>query len=111
MFKLPVCPHCKTVYHYRDTKNAVKQKEIECYHCQKKIKAGIFPDILVSGVILLLLCILTNLLMLSRMNTLNLYLLFIVTLLYIMLFILTVPFFVRFRKDGKDEKNGGKRIG
>ncbi len=36
MFKLPICPHCHTVYDYKEV--AKNQKEFQCYHCKKKIK-------------------------------------------------------------------------
>lgn len=35
MPKFQVCPYCKTVYRYKDIL-ALKGKEQECYHCQKK---------------------------------------------------------------------------
>lgn len=36
MLKLPVCPHCRTVYYYSDVMKSTKNKRMECYHCKKK---------------------------------------------------------------------------
>lgn len=36
MLKLPVCPHCQTVYYYGEVMKSTKQKTMECYHCKKK---------------------------------------------------------------------------
>lgn len=104
MFRLPKCPYCGTVYHYRDVKRAAKRSENTCYHCHKKFKAGRMPGALIAGAILLILCIGTNLLILSRMKTLNMIILFAVTVAYIVLFLAVNPFFVKFRKNDNEEK-------
>ena len=98
MFKLPVCPHCGTVYRFRDTVKAVAQKENVCYHCQKKFKAKFFPDILVAAAIAIAASIGMNLLILSRITSFNLFPLFAVTIGLLLLVILVIPFFTRFKK-------------
>ena len=35
MFRLPTCPHCRTVYHYGEVRRAVFRKQEDCYHCKK----------------------------------------------------------------------------
>ena len=104
MFRLPLCPHCGTVYHYKDTKKAARDKHHTCYHCHKEFRATLFPGVIVIGGIMLILCIGTNLLLLSRMNALNLILLFGATIIYILLCYVLIPFFVRFVKDDRDER-------
>lgn len=118
MFKLPVCPHCGTIYRYKDVRGVMKEdirntyKTLDhdkahkhtCYHCQKQFEAKTFP----SGIILVLIIFLMNvgtlLFMLSIMTTLNFVWLFVVTLLYFALFFLLLPFFVTFRKTEKKKK-------
>lgn len=108
MFKLPVCPHCKTVYRYKDTVNAIKEKDNVCYHCHKKFKAKIFPYILVEAILLIALSIGANLLILSRLSTFNLFPLFAVTTGFLLIIIVMIPFFTRFLKT-EDEKNTGNK--
>ena len=35
MLKLPVCPHCHTIYRYGDVKKTLYEKNHKCYHCNK----------------------------------------------------------------------------
>ncbi len=104
MFKLPVCPHCGTVYRYQDTANAVKKKHNECYHCHQRFKAKIFPYVLVEAVILIALSIGANLLILSRMTAFNLFPLFAVTIGFLLLIIVFIPFFTHFIKTEETKK-------
>lgn len=104
MFRYPVCPHCGTVYRYRDTKKAIHQKDNTCYHCQKKFRARIFPSILVGAILPLVLCIALNIFMLTRMKTLQLLPLFAVTLAAILIIYLIIPFFTTFKKTEEKEK-------
>lgn len=104
MFKLPVCPHCKTVYRYKDTVNAIKQRDNECYHCHKKFKAKIFPYVLVEALILIALSIGANLFILSRLSTFNLFPLFAVTIGFLLIIIVLLPFFTHFKKTEEDKR-------
>ena len=105
MFRLPVCPHCGTVYRYKDTKNAIRKKDNTCYHCQKEFRARIFPGIIVGAALPLVICIAINIFMLSRMKEAQLLPLFAVTLVFLLIVYLIIPFFTSFRKTEKDEKN------
>lgn len=107
MFRLPVCPHCGTIYRYQDTKNAWKQKENTCYHCHKKFRVKLMPYVAVEAAILIGLCIGFNILMLNHMSKLNLVALFAATLVFLLLSYLLIPFFIRFRKT-EDEKSVGR---
>ena len=104
MFRLPVCPHCGTVYRYRDTKKAIRNKENTCYHCQKKFRAKIFPYLIVGALIPLALCIGFNIILLSRMTNLELLPLFAVTLLCILIVYLIIPFFTKFKKSENEKE-------
>lgn len=98
MFRLPVCPHCGTVYRYKEVGSAIRKKEITCYHCEKKFRARLFPTILVGALIPLLLCVGLNIFLLTRMENIQLVPLFGVTLLCILIIILITPFFTSFKK-------------
>ena len=110
MFRLPVCPHCGTVYHYRDTYKIAGKKTAECYHCKKSFKASVFPSVLVLILIWLLLNVSTNVILLSRMHTLNLILLLGITLGYMALAAVFLPFFVRFKKQKEEQKANEKPV-
>ena len=106
MFRLPICPHCGTVDHYKEVRNAVKKKENTCYHCGEKFRARLFPGILIAAVIPITLSILLNLVMLNRMQEMQLLPLFAVTLAFLLIIYLIIPFFVSFKKN---EKNDNKK--
>lgn len=105
MFRLPVCPHCGTVYRYKDTRRAIKNKENTCYHCQKNFRSSIFPYIIVGAVIPLVLCIAVNIFLLTRMKSLQLIPLFAVTLAAILIIYLIIPFFTKFKKSEEKDQN------
>ena len=116
MFKLPVCPYCDTVYRYSDVWKEIrrqsqmsKNREADngCYHCHRCFKISWMP----GGILLMILWIAcsigTNLLLLSRMTQLNIWLMMTATLLYFAVVIVICPFFVKFRTIEK--KNNGSR--
>ena len=106
MFRLPVCPHCGTVYHYKETAQAVRKKENSCYHCQKKFRAKVFPYLLVGALLPLLLCVAFNIFLLTRMENLQLLPLFAVTLICLLAIYIILPFFTVFKKtEEKEPKN------
>ena len=109
MFRLPVCPHCGTVYRYKDTKTAIKNKENECYHCQKRFKAKLFPYILVGALIPLILCIALNIFLLTRMTNLQLLPLFAVTIVFLLIIYIIIPFFTKFKKIEDKSKEDTKQ--
>lgn len=104
MFKLPVCPHCGTVYRYKDTKNAIVNKENECYHCHKTFRIRIFPYVLIEAIALIAVSIGLNLLILSRMSSLNLIPLFLITFGILIIILILVPFFTHFVKTEDKKK-------
>ncbi len=109
MFKLPVCPHCGTVYRYKDTKNAIINKENECYHCHNKFRIKLFPYVLIEAVALIAISIGINLLILSRMSSFNLIPLFVITIGILVIVILLVPFFTHFVKTEKEKDKKKKK--
>lgn len=111
MLRLPVCPHCGTVYRYRDTVAANSQKKNTCYHCGGRFRVRRTPYIWIEVLILLPLCVGFNILLLTRMAKLNLVALFVSTVAFLLLGYFLAPFFSRFVKtDEKEKNNPQKRI-
>lgn len=109
MFHLPVCPHCGTVYRYKDTRQAIKNKDNTCYHCQKRFRARLFPTILVGAIIPLVLCIAINIFLLTRMTNLQLLPLFVVTLGFLLIIYIIIPFFTKFKKIEEESNEKSQR--
>ena len=102
MFRLPVCPHCGTIYRYRDVWNAVRQSkkprkdDNHCYHCEKKFNLS-FKGLWLWLMLWLLLSIGMNLLLLSQMTRLDLFVMFAATLGLMALAVALIPYFVAFK--------------
>ena len=58
MLKLPLCPYCHAVYHYRQVRENTHKEEIACHNCGKKFKVsykkgrallllGVHPEIVI----------------------------------------------------------------
>lgn len=110
MFRLPVCPHCGTVYRYQDTKKAQKKRTNTCYHCKKQFKVKFLPYVAIEALVLIAVCIGINLLLLTRMEKLNVYVLFAVTVIFLLLIYLLIPFFLKFERieENFKEKRGNQ---
>jgi len=114
MFRLPTCPQCGTIYRYGDIVRILRQnifkgrrntdRAEECYHCQAKFRVKYLPGILILTALWAALSIGTNLLLLSRMTQLNLIAMFLMTIVYMILAIVLVPFFVRFQRCEKKKR-------
>ena len=104
-----MCPHCGAVYRYGDTRKAVKSKNNECYHCKKSFKVKILPYALVMALPMTALCMAINILMLSRMKQLSLLPLFAVTLVFMLLIWVFIPFFLKFKKTDDTNKMKNKK--
>ena len=105
MFKLPVCPHCQTIYRYGDVRKNLNTKIHTCYHCKKQFKTSF------SGLWLLLLFIvavgiIVNLIEITIFASTNVIALLVTNIVLILFFLLFVPFFTKFRKFGEDMPKG-----
>ena len=103
MFKLPVCPHCHTVYRYKDVKRVMNKKELECYNCKKKIKIS-HKGILVLILIAVLLSIGSTFLIFNIFHNATAIAAYTATLLIIILGFFARPFFVSFKSNESIEK-------
>lgn len=79
-----------------------------CYHCHKPFRAKIFPYVLIEAVVLAAICVVINILALTRMNRLMLVPLFLITLVFLLLIWLLVPYFTKFKKE-EEKKNNKER--
>ena len=99
MFKLPVCPHCKTVYRYKEVKENNKKKVIKCYHCKKEFhnsRIGI-------AVLALIVCVVTasiNIILLNSSSASFIYIIpiSIISITAVIIGMLMIPFFISYKK-------------
>ena len=96
MFKLPVCPYCKTVYHYGEVRRAAMNKEKECYHCNKTFVVSRKQ----TGILLLILvavCTAADVVLFQFYSNTTIVTAYIVNIVIVVAAFFTVPFFIRFR--------------
>lgn len=94
MPKLPVCPHCHTIYRYGDVRKLVFKKEHTCYHCDKKFSVS-RKNIFILFLIIALITAIFNLLELYVM-TADFTALMITNVITLSVGVILIPFFVRF---------------
>ena len=97
MFKLPVCPHCKTIYRYKDVKKESVKKECTCYHCGKKFRVS-KKKILILFLIIALITAIFDFFELYVMTGTNFITLMITNIIALTIGVFLIPFFVRFEK-------------
>ena len=109
MFRLPVCPHCHTVYHYGDVRKNKNEKVIQCYHCKKSFVQK-RKGLSVLFAIVLLAAVIINILILSHAEELlsSIMPISIVSIIAVILAILFAPYFITYRKDKQksNDKDG-----
>lgn len=107
MFKLPVCPYCKTVYSFSEVRKNKNKKIIKCYHCKNEFKQKIFPGYAVLAAILFAAAIVLNLTILNMTAEFitSIIPIIIISLTAVLLFMLLIPFFTGYKKvKGIEEK-------
>lgn len=97
MFRLPVCPHCKTIYRYKDVKKKSVEKECNCYHCGKKFRVS-KKKILILFLIIALITAIFDVFALYMIAGTNLAGLMITNIIAVTAGFLLVPYFVEFKK-------------
>ena len=98
MFKLPVCPHCKTIYRYSDVKKELSKKECTCYHCGKKFKAS-KKKILILFIIIALITAIFDVLSLYMIAGTSLIGLIIINIIAVTVGFFLIPYFTEFKKE------------
>lgn len=107
MFKLPVCPHCHTIYRYGDVKKQLSKKESQCYHCGKKFRAS-KKKILILFLIIALFTAIFDVLELFVMAGTSFLGLMITNIIALTAGFLLIPFFTVFNALN-DDKNSDRR--
>lgn len=99
MFRLPVCPHCRTVYSYKEVKKNNRKSIIQCYHCKKNFKNG-RAGIIVLALIICIAAILINIFVLniSSDNFISIIPISVISVIAVLIGILLVPFFISYKK-------------
>lgn len=99
MFKLPVCPHCKTVYGYKEVNENKKKKVIKCYHCKKEFHNS-RTGIAVLAAIVLVIAIVLNIIILnsSSENFFCIIPMAIISITAVIIGMLLIPFFINYKK-------------
>ena len=103
MFKLPVCPHCHTVYRYKDVRRVMNKKEQECYNCKKKMKIS-RKGFWILALIAVLLSVGSTFLIFNIFQNTTAIAAYIATLLIIILGFFARPFFISFKSNESIEK-------
>ncbi len=104
MFKLPVCPYCKTVYDYKEVKEN-KNKIIKCYHCKRNFKKINKSFILLFLIVVI--SIIINTAIFSVSDTIKQGLIFagIVSVIAVLLYLLLSPYFISYKSFENTEKD------
>ena len=99
MFRLPVCPHCHTVYSYGEVLKNKKRKN-QCYHCKKEFRRTRFPGYLLLGLIVLVITVLVNISIMGLFSDIKTLLItvFIISVIEVFIAIVFTPFFIRYIK-------------
>ena len=98
MFKLPVCPHCKTIYRYKDVKKEEVKKECTCYHCGKKFRVS-KNKILILFLIIALITAIFDVLALYMIAGTSLIGMIIMNIIAVTAGFFLIPYFVEFKKE------------
>lgn len=98
MFKLPVCPHCKTIYRYKDVKKEEVKKECTCYHCGKKFRVS-KKKILILFLIIALITVIFDILALCMIACTSFIGLMILNIIAVTAGFFLIPYFVEFKKE------------
>ncbi len=99
MFKLPVCPHCKKVYNYREVKENNKKKVIKCYHCKKEFHNSRKGIVFLA----LLLCIITVIINVFVLNIssekfVSIVPISVISVIAVLTGLIMFPYFISYKK-------------
>ena len=97
MIKLPVCPHCNTIYRYGDVRKMINKKGDTCYHCKKKFRVKKIK-ILILFLIIALITAIFDFLELYVMAGTTFLTLMITNIIALTIGVFLIQFFVRFEK-------------
>lgn len=98
MFKLPICPHCHTVYDYKEVKSLTQSKSAEqtCYNCKKTFFVK-KTKLIILALITVVVMSLINIFDLCVINNINFFRLMAINVVVIVIAILLYPYFISFK--------------
>lgn len=97
MLKLPVCPHCNTIYRYSDISKIMNKKSAVCYHCKMSLKVD-RKNFLILFLIIALFCTIFDVFELYMVAQTNFIVLVVTNVVFIVTGLLLRPFFTKFKK-------------
>lgn len=97
MFKLPVCPHCLTIYRYGDVRKLIFKNKETCYHCHKQFKVSKIK-ILILFLIIALITAIFDILALCMIAGTSFIGLMILNIIAVTAGFFLIPYFVEFKK-------------
>ena len=111
MFRLPVCPHCKTVYYYNEViKN--NEKISTCYNCKGRFRKSKVKGYLILFLIIAVVTVAVNILIINFCRDILAALIpvFIFSIIMAILGFLISPFFVKYVPVGEVKKTENTTI-
>lgn len=101
MLKLPLCPYCHAVYHYKTVRETTHNKEEICHNCGKKFKISYKKGriwLLLAAAVLL---VIINIVCLNLFENITVWVCLGVTVALLLLIIPLFPYTVRYKKAEK----------
>lgn len=102
MFRLPVCPHCKTIFRYADVKKTMLNRKQVCYHCNKQFKISKIK-ILILFLIIALFCAIINVFQLYMIENLSFIGLIVTNIIIVTIGVFLIPFFISYKSMDKSK--------
>ncbi|MEE3333528.1 MAG: hypothetical protein VZR54_04535 [Ruminococcus sp.] len=98
MFRLPVCPHCHTVFHYGDVRKIKSKKSEKCYHCSKEFRVNRTGYIVLFAIVIVL-TVFINLMILKATEDIiaSTAVIFVISVAAVITALIFTPYFVRFK--------------
>lgn len=98
MFKLPVCPHCKTIYRYKDVNRLLYKKSAKCYRCGKSFRVS-RKKFLILFLIIALITAIVDAFELYVIEDISFLALMLTNIITVFIGFLFLPYFCGFRGD------------
>lgn len=102
MPKLPVCPHCNTIYRYRDVRRIMNEKSEVCYHCKKSFEIK-RKKLWILILIIALICAIFDVFELYMVAQTNFITLVVTNVPFICIGLIFRPFYIKFVKTEKSK--------